>query len=161
MKWKIFGSYATKTQDVKSDLDVLICGVNREDLESGALEQELDQLLPLSVERGKHVDLFIDVPEKKRFESVFSSTPRTIAPGSEYYSAIHRNAKDVSFEELSMVASRLATQVRMPILSEEEFIERQNKKRITLESMVNKVGSLSGRSSSKDNLDSQELEKLR
>lgn len=147
--WKIFGSYATRSQDAKSDFDVVLCGVSRADLEHPYFEDLLQHLRQSSVEEGKHLDLFLDQPEKNRLESVFSPEDRAIDAGPEFYKAIHSTARVVEEIDIRRSLAYLSTQCRESITSQEEFLERQQDKtdrmRAVMKALEAKDGGLSGK----------------
>jgi len=134
--WKLFGSYANGKNDSKSDFDVILCGVTREDLEHPYFEDLVQQLRTFSVEEGKHLDLFIDQPSRNRLESVFSPDERAIDAGAEAYKAIHFGAKEITVMHLVRACSYLSASGREEITSQEEFIERQNSKKRDLDALL-------------------------
>lgn len=146
-QWKIFGSYADGSHDAKSDYDVALCGVKREDLEHPFFEDMLLQLREYSIEAGKHLDIFIDQPEKHRLESIFpleapdnktgDERYRAIDAGPECYRVIHDGAVEIADDaRLMRVASYLSTIQREPYMSQEEFVHRQTKKKEKMERAV-------------------------
>lgn len=133
--WKLFGSYAIGREDSKSDFDVVLCGVNKKQLEHPFFEDIIGQLRPYSVEEGKHLDLFIDHPDKHKFVSVFSPE-RAINAGADVYRAIQFSAKKIDHMHLMRACAYLSASAREPICSEEEFVERQQAKHQEMERLL-------------------------
>jgi hypothetical protein len=131
----VFGSCADRSFDSKSDLDVMLCGVTREQLSEPYFADILGKLKGFSVEEGNALDLFLDVPGEHRLESVFSPGERAVAPGPENYARIKAASKPMMPQTVFQAAIQMTQRGREPITSEDEFVERQMNKLTKLQSL--------------------------
>jgi len=137
-EWKIFGSYADGEPNASSDFDVILCGVNRKDLEDVPYFADLmPKLLALSVDRGKSLDLFIDDPGEHRLLSAFSE--RSIDGGEDVYRAIHSIAKTTTVIDVLRRSAFLSHVDRAPITSKEQFYEGYLAKQRRMEELIAKL----------------------
>lgn len=127
-EWRIFGSVAAGTDDLKSDIDAMLCGVTREQLDHPYFVDTLQTLKAFSVEEGHSLDLFLDLPSEHRLESIYSPKKRAIDAGPKAYELIKALSKTCFIVRLFALAAEAAQQDRQGITSYQEFKERQLKK---------------------------------
>lgn len=127
-EWYLFGSVADGTDDHKSDLDVMLCGVTHEQLKHPYFVETLKSLKTFSTEEGHSLDLFLDIPDKNRLQSIYSPRERAIDAGPEVYRHIKAHSKPCFITQLFHLAIEAARQGRSAITSYQEFEARQIKK---------------------------------
>jgi len=124
-EWRLFGSWADHSNDEKSDMDVMLCGVTRKDLDHPYFVDTLARLRQFSIEEGRNLDLFLDMPEANRIEAIFSPKERAIDAGPLIYQSIKGLSVPMMPQELFHMAFFSSQQERQPITSREEFEQRQ------------------------------------
>lgn len=123
-RWLMFGSHLTGSADRHSDFDVILSGPSRKDLDHPYFEDLLGKLRAVSVENDGVLDLFLDEPERKRLDSVFSPGERALDAGPAYYEAVTGGAKEITIQHFVSAVRHLSARGRDPITSREQFEER-------------------------------------
>lgn len=127
-QWVMIGSQADRTADIHSDFDVVLVGPSWPDLEHPFFSGFLEKLRVFGTEQGGVLDLFLDIPEEHRLESVWSDMDgkhRTIDAGADLRHAILSAGVEMQPNHFMRALQHFTRRGREPITDREQFIARQ------------------------------------